>query len=192
MDDEFDGSVLDAKWTTAYQGSQAATPSGGYLRFTNANLSGDHVGYIYQTYPATPCTFLIKTSIADWFNAGLTTSGICVADGTGKIVAFTVGATGGGSGATVQYWTNPTTFSSTPYNNTNFNIFAKWHYMQISDDGTNLTFSTSETGIEFFPRFVVGRTAFLTAGPTRIGVLSYSQLTGVTFPVLYDWFRRTA
>lgn len=63
-------------------------------------------------------------------------------------------------------WTNATTFSA---GNSSFENAYDRAWFKISDDGTNLTFSMSVDGRDYFQTFQEARGTFFTTGPDRVG-----------------------
>lgn len=198
MDDEFDDTTgnsgtingLNARWSWLNQGVATAT-------FKNSCLILDAVGNtqnekaIIQTAPATPWEVTTKFGVLGANNNQW--GGLILYDSiSGKIIDFQFG---GQYGVTVFYMSNITTFSSTRA------TFGGWGwplnfnplYFRVSDSGTNLSFSLSTDGTNFYLWFTESRTAFLTNGPNRVGLMVDGWQGGSpAVKLCSDSFRRTA
>lgn len=133
--------------------------------------------------PATPYTrtFRIKPDV----NWGVSTTVVGIGfmeSATGKISQLILqgGTTGGGF--TVYNFTNFTTFSASPPGNNAFGVvntaFAgnDGIILQVGDNGTNLTYSWSQDGVNFWTGSTVARNSFFTTAPDRVGVIGNCQL----------------
>lgn len=188
-DDEFTEGALAGKWTVVGNVSHVSV-SGTYLSLRAQGTGGDYFDYIWETAPTPPYTITAKIA-PTFYNSAYTYSGIIFGDSTGKVVMFQYN---NGIAVAVNYWTNNTTFNSTPVGPYNLNLGGVV-YFRVADDGTNLTFACSNDGVSFvsFGGAGISRTAFLTSGPTRIGVGSgLNQATSSNCTFGCDWFRRTS
>lgn len=66
-------------------------------------------------------------------------------------------------------WTNETTFSATPWKNTNPVFHSDIIWLKIVDDNTNLKFSISPDGVVWDQIFSETRTTFMAGAPNQIG-----------------------
>jgi hypothetical protein len=99
--------------------------------------------------------------------------------GSARLILFNVylrtGTTGpdqGNQKTSVEYMTSATLFSSTPFGPIGYQHRYDdiiWH--RVTDDGTtNLTFEVSRDGVNWITATTLGRTAWLTSGPDRVGI----------------------
>lgn len=189
-DDEFTGGSLSGIWSWQNQGSATVTLGSSYGMLYLPPASGDNQRGIFQTsLPATPWAFTAKLSMGITY-ANYALAGMALSDGT-KIVTFGFG-TNGSSGLVVATQTSLTSgfsFVAGPFSAPVPAIV----YLQILNDGTNLTYSISPSGVpgSFIAIYVAGRTAFFSSGPTKIGLSGESNNS--TWPIYLgcDWFRRT-
>jgi hypothetical protein len=185
-----------SNWTWDNQGSSTCDNTYGALYANFLSTSGsNYLRMLYQAAPATPWThtFLVRADLSGANSAATSTVfwGAGWRDGTGKIVAVCLGITSGDSGYLGQYYTNSTTYGSAPLivrtGNLNQSIgptLAQTIYLQIGDNGTNLTASYSIDGHNFIQIWSVSRTAFLTSGPTQFGFLAGPDSNNVAVQVL--------
>jgi hypothetical protein len=67
-------------------------------------------------------------------------------------------------------FSNDTTFSAVGAVNTAIALTPnQWHWLQVTDNNTNLIFSYSSDGVNFIQAGSESRTAFFTAGPDQVG-----------------------
>ncbi len=151
----------------------AANQSNGIYMFAPAS-SGDNIrALVKSSYPSTPYTFTLGECL-NYSLVNYAQGGICISDGT-KYVVFGVGYNGGNALCAVQYWTNASSFSSSPASLTIRDSQFIW--LRVLDNGTNLIFSVSPNGIDFSTVIAtVARTAFLT--PSKVGI--YLNVTNAT------------
>jgi hypothetical protein len=197
MDDEFNGSALDGKWTWVNQGTASAAFSYGALVMTLPASAGPNWRSIVQAAPSGQ-DFMVVAKIAlphdrvedHW--VGLT------ARNATNDKMFVIGILGNGAAFNyyplVQYWTDLTTFD--------FNLFAsqqpnaahlgRWLYVRLRyDDGSAiLNFDYSANGIVFTE--VAQWSVFITLGTLDEVGLAFNADDPNPSSYLVDWFRRTA
>jgi len=166
------------------QGSATESVNGQSLYLLAPALAGDNIKGREIAQPSRPYTITIcivpHMAYAN-FNAG----GLYFTDNaTGKIVNFVFNAT---RTLQVNYYTNATTFSSTPISAQEMLITTPL-WMRVTDDGTNFLFYWSSNGVNFHKFGAsLGRTAFL-AAPSHVGYFAMSA--NGTWPAgvnLYSW-----
>ncbi len=151
----------------------AANQSSGIYMFAPASAGDNIRALVKSAYPATPYTFTLGECL-NYSLVNYASGGICISDGT-KYVLFGVGYNGGNALCAVQYWTNASSFSSSPASLTIRDSQFIW--LRVLDNGTNLIFSVSPNGIDFSTVIAtVARTAFLT--PSKVGI--YLNVTNAT------------
>lgn len=148
-------------------GASVANFAGATLLKLPASVSTAQITGREIAAPSTPYTITCCQLRATYNASGQNSnSGMYFADnGSGKIVYFYIT---GDNIPYVQTWNSASSFSAQPYdgNNTQARVNPVW--FQVTDDGTNFTFSWSADGINFIPLYNPSRTAFLTT-PDRVG-----------------------
>ena len=195
IDDEFNGSSLDTtRWSWFNQSTSTATLANSLLTLTVPAASWSSISGITQPAPAAPWTVVLKINALDLMPmAPYPLAGLVLTDQSGKIIFF--GASFRNSSGTlalsVDNWTTDTAYSgwSCFAAHTLPSYFPWW--LKVHDDGTNLTFSYSGTGSAYTQIVSVGRSAFLSGGPTMVGIGVGSN--GANTPVngVFDYFRQT-
>jgi hypothetical protein len=156
-----------------------APPSG----TTVANLAGR-----YGTAPTPP--YSIKVLIAATRSSNnYSAVGIGWYDGASKIHVMDIAtASGGANFVEVTQWNSPTSFNATPYASP-VNAFAQPIWMQIADDGTNVSFAFSQDGANFLPISTVAKASgFLGAsGYSNVFFFVNPRGTSRTIGTLLSW-----
>jgi len=154
---------------------------------TATNNAQLHVAY--KTAPTAPWTVTAGFLYHGWDWAGTaTTGGIhCRESSTSEFINMT---SHGGNNHGVFRWTNPTTFTSTATTPTpNSDVLSLW--MRIEDNNTNLIFSISHDGINFFQMLSESRTNFMAGGPDQVGFALSERAWGSASPrhsiILKSW-----
>jgi hypothetical protein len=195
LDDEFNGSSLNtSRWMWFNQGGATAALGNSLITLQDpASLDLDMRG-IYQNVPAPPWTVvtkLVALDMAAYANYGQT--GLFLVDGSGGAItcALSVRSTNPTFGFDISYW------SSGSFWNTSATgvidtmptlIFPLW--FKVQDDGNNVTCSFSRTGVLYFQVGSVSRTAWLSSGPTGIGLLIGSNGANAVVNGTYEYFRQ--
>jgi hypothetical protein len=188
-DDEFtEGSLNTTLWTNVVNGvPNTIQVSKSLLGIICAPHGSDDFTVVMQPVPAsTPYTMVAKIAL---LGAGNVYAGMVLADSTGKLVSFVQHGSGNGTAISVDHWNSTTSWNNEPFSSviTTSPVF----YLQIEDDGTNLHFSLSLDGADFYPLYSESRTAWLSA-PAYIGLMAGSGTSGSPAIFGCDWFRRTA
>jgi PEGA domain/Collagen triple helix repeat (20 copies) len=196
LDDEFNGSSLNtSRWQWFNQGSASATLGNSLLTLQDPPSWGNDTRGIVQNAPATPWTVVTKivamdmVSYANWAQVGL-----LLVDSSNKAItcALSVRSTSPTFGFEFSNWSSGTAWSSSasPLVGISPNVtFPLW--FKVQDDGNNITCSFSRTGALYFPIGSVSRTAWLSSGPTGIGLLIGSNGSGAVVNGTYEYFRQT-
>lgn len=165
-------SAVSFSWRN--QGTATETATGQSLYLLAAAAAGDNIKGREITAPATPFTLTIGM-IPHLHEVNYNSCGVYFADnGTGKITAFNMR----NGLLEVVYFTNATTYSSTPVtvNVTSSNALV---WLRFADNGTNHTASWSSNGTFFHQLYNVSRTTHL-ATTNRIGY--YTNAVNATYP----------
>jgi hypothetical protein len=117
---------------------------------------------------------------------------LVLSDLTGRIIAFGVSFrnVNGALGLSVDYLANATTYMSTQFGPDTLPSYFPW-WLKVQDDGTYLKFSYSGTGSVFTQVLSVSRSAFLSSGPTQVGIAVGSNGANTQVNGAFDYFRQT-
>lgn len=188
-DDEFTEGSLDPKWTVAApSGSGSPVVSGTFLSIGTTPTGSDHFTTVLQSVPATPYAITAKCFMQGP-NINFYYGGLCLGDSTGKVITL---YPQNGPEVGFNNWNSNTSYNSS--NGSASVVMGAYLYLRFADDGTNITASYSNDGVNFVILAVVSRTAFLTAGPTLMGLMGGNNLSTSNPETWFscDWFRRTA
>lgn len=200
INDEFEATTLDPKWTWLNQGTFTASLAGDGSSFLSSttSASADHLRVIYQTIAAgafdVRCKMAIDTNnttdIRGGLYVGLPSDGKCYALGWYY-----------NSGTPYFYcnrYTNSNTFASS-FSGTGtpaplaYGYGTPWIYLRLVYDGTNITIYVSSTGIlgSYFAIATETAASFLGTAPTILGVYTDGAITSSNPKgAIFDWFRR--
>ncbi len=198
LDDEFNGTSLDgSRWIWFNQGGATASVGNSLLTLQDSPDPGNDFRGIYQHVPAPPWTVVTKieamdmVSYSNWAQVGLV-----LIDGTGKAITcdLSVRTSGPTFGFEFSNWNSGTSWNSFASSGgivgtTPSVAFPLWFKLQ--DDGTNITCSFSRSGTLYFPVGTASRTAWLSSGPTGVGLMVGSNGTNAVVNGTYEYFRRT-
>ncbi len=159
-------------------GGTTTSITGGIQMYAPALSSGFNLSTLLQATPSTPYTKWLRMSFGGSPGVQYSNFGLALSDSTNKIVTYDFFA--GGSSVYVGEMAYETYSSATSRNSFAGNIPATTTappLIGVNDDGTNLNFLISYDGVTYFKTYTVSRTAYLSAGPTKIGffVNGYSQ-----------------
>jgi len=199
LDDEFNGTSLNgSRWIWFNQGGATASVGNSLLTLQDPPYSGNDLRVIYQNVPAPPWTVVTKivamdmVSYANWAQAGL----ILVDPSSGRAITcdVSVRTTAPTFGFEFSNWSSGTSWSSFASSNgivgtTPSMTFPLW--LKVQDDGTNITCSFSRSGVLYFPVGTASRTAWLSSGPTGVGLMVGSNGTNAVVNGTYEYFRQT-
>jgi len=198
LDDEFNGNSLNtSRWTWFNAGGATATLGNSLLTLQDPPSAGNDVRAIYQNVPSSPWTVVTKVVAMDMVSyANWAQVGIVLVDGSGKAITcdLSVRSTNPTFGFEFSNWSTGSAWnsfaSSAGIVGTMPSVsFPLW--FKVQDDGTNITCSFSRTGALYFPIGSVGRTAFLSSGPTGVGLLIGSNGSNSVVNGTYEYFRQT-
>ena len=159
--------------------------------FIDAPPSGTTVANLAGRLKAAPTPpYSIKVLIAATRSSNnYSAVGIGWYDGASKVHVMDIAtANGGANFIEVTQWNSPTSFNATPYA-TPANAYAQPIWMQIADDGTNVSFAFSQDGANFLPILSVAKASgFL--GATGYGSIFFfvnPRGTSRTTGTLMSW-----
>jgi hypothetical protein len=142
----------------------------------------------FKAVPSTPYT--IKALVAGTRSSNSYNEvGVGWYDGTAKLHLISITTTGGGANSmTVTRWNSVTSFNTSDYSSA-VNAYAQPIWLQIQDDGTNVSFAFSQDGANFLPVYSVAKASGF------LGASGYSNLvffvdprgTSRTLGTLMSW-----
>lgn len=197
LDDEFNGNSLNtSRWAWFNAGGATATLGNSLLTLQDPPSAGNDVRAIYQNVPSSPWTVVTKVVAMDMVSyANWAQVGIVLVDGNGKAITcdLSVRSTNPTFGFEFSNWSTGSAWnsfaSSAGIVGTMPSVsFPLW--FKVQDDGTNITCSFSRTGALYFPVGSVSRTAFLSSGPTGVGLLIGSNGSNSVVNGTYEYFRQ--
>lgn len=152
-------------WSWFNQGSATLTveSAGTHVLNTPAVGANNLVGRVRSHTSGDVHTALLAGQ-ANNANGGF---GLCFQSASGQLVVAYIKR--GGATLTIENWNSPTSFSGGPSTPGAFPGPLQW--LQVEDNGSNLIFRTGAVGFSsgFIAVASLGRTAFLTGGPTAVG-----------------------
>ena len=155
--------IKAADYTWRNQGSATVADTGGVLCIT-APASGSTSWRIQERAHTAPAIYTTYVQSFAKISANIALGIGFLESGTAKLLACFQVNSAPATILTAAYYTNPTTYSSSPSINLNPAV-SPW--MRIQDDSTNLIFSSSPDGINWTVLVSLGRTAFMSGGPDR-------------------------
>ena len=196
MDDEFNGSSLDGtRWIWFNQGGATAAVGNSLLTLQAPANPGNDTRGIYQNVPNAPWTVVTKLVAMDMASyANFAQVGFFLIDSSGRAVTcdLSVRNTMPTFAFDISYWNNGTSWATTPTGERYAMPLATFPiWLKVQDDGANITFSFSRTGTLYFPVGSVSRTAWLSSGPTGVGLLIGSNGANAVVNGTYEYFRQT-
>ena len=199
LDDEFNGNSLDtSRWTWFNAGGATATFGNSLVTLQDPPSAGNDVRAIYQSVPSSPWTVVTKVVAMDMVSyANWAQVGIVLVDGSGKAITcdLSVRSTNPTFGFEFSNWSNGSAWNSfaSPAGIVGITPSATFPFwLKVQDDGKNITCLFSRTGALYFPVGSVSRTAFLSSGPTGVGLLIGSNGSNNVVNGTYEYFRQTA
>jgi hypothetical protein len=176
--------TADFAWIN--QGTAAVDDSRGFTRFSLPSASTS-LRIRKKAAPATPYQVDMMMEYED--NSGSKYGGLIFRDGGGKLHTFHCIPTT--NNCQIVNFSDPTTFSSNPGNTTlRGSIVGTLQpiWMRIRDDGTNLKFTASRDGRNYFTEMSISRTSFMAGGPTEIGFFGNVDSAAGLFDMnIYDF-----
>lgn len=195
MDDEFEGTTLDAKWTiySDEPTNRSVTVDGGQLNleYTSNAANSRRFVSVLQNVPSGTWKFRTKMNIEGtlWTYIGGTV--IVRKASSDKSHLFGLmkhGSWGDGLSAFYSRLTASTMNSEVDL----LNYFTQTLYMEVEYDGTNLIYRVSTTGVKYQTVFTEAVATHLGGAPEQIGLnLHPYNAAGYANPMVsFEWFRR--
>lgn len=188
MDDEFEGTALDPKWTWRNQGSTTASVAGGCLMLTG-NTGATNISILEQTASG---NFKIRAKLGAHLTTNYQRVGLAVVNNaSGKVITFDRLWEGLPKFA-VTRWSSVTAWNAnvalTDLGN-RFGPASHFVYMEIEYDGTNIHFRLSGNGVHF-TTFLTEAAATFLGTPDRVGLNINPDSSGTAPVGVYEWFRK--
>jgi hypothetical protein len=188
-DDEFEQTSLGSQWTWVNQGAAVATLKDGSIIFSGVADGSNHA---IEEPISGPFTITAKVSIGASTIGSGTGIGLSLGNSsTGALYVFLFDS-GGGPFACYAF-SNPTTYSAAQFSTEGLSVgtinLGAWVYLRVVNDGTNLNFSASLTGMEgsFQPiSSAVALSGFI-GTVDRIGLVFNNNVAGALG--IADWIR---
>jgi hypothetical protein len=198
MDDEFDGTSLDPKWTiynpaSIASGNIALTFGQGWMfnEFTVASVVTRCYGFI-QPISGSAWKFRTKCALEGLSWQFLMVGLIVRNSAANKNVTWTVGFVNGQYGTGwLERLTGATLSSNVDCYNTTSNPF----YMEVELNGSNILFRQSNVGISYVVGYTEAIATWLGSNPDFVGLCIFASGDSSTNPkeglkAGFDWFRR--
>jgi len=196
MDDEFDGTSLDPKWTWRNQGTATVTFSKGALIITDSPNVG-HCRILEQSLPSPPYEFTLKVGLSaqplNYAIAGFS----LFESASSKLITYHINAN-----SSTKFSINVTRFNSVSSYNSDIYVGPTLGdrptlvYMRVSYDGSNINYLISPDGVSFYKlaSSTGSGNGFLISAPDKIGIVINNTNNQQTQNIMGDfhWFRRTA
>ncbi|MBN9090213.1 MAG: hypothetical protein J0J01_25155 [Reyranella sp.] len=161
-------------WLNQSAATVSDSPTG--LAITAPISAGTAVMARYGTAPSPPYkinVLVAATRSSTYFNH----VGIGWYNGSDKLQVIDLATYSGGANyVEVTNWNSATSFSSTPFL-TPVNAFSQPIWLQIADDGTNVSFGFSQDGANFLPVFTAAKST------GWLGTTGYSNLVMTVMPL---------
>jgi hypothetical protein len=159
------GTTLDSTDFTWYNQTSATVDdlNGGAVLMDSIDADGLHV--LYRTAPSTPYTV---TAAFRPHLQHVTTCSIFLGFRENSTSKMTVIAIAKANEHFVYNYTDATTFNSAIWTRKTYPYNTHIHWLRISDDGANIKFETSMTGLKWQELANPSRTAFMSGGPDKI------------------------
>ncbi|MBN9090212.1 MAG: hypothetical protein J0J01_25150 [Reyranella sp.] len=169
------------------QGSAIATDSAIGLAITAPSAGASiNIAGRFKAAPVTPYTItaLVAATRSATGNNGV---GIGWYDGTSKLHTINFALPAGTPGFQIVRFNTPTSFSGVDFTSSN-NAFAQPMWLQIADDGTNVSFAFSQDGANFVVLFSTTKAAgFLGASGYKNVIFYIDPEGGQTIGTLMSW-----
>ena len=188
MDDEFNDTVLDGKWSWINQGTSTWTENG-RCGVMDLLIGGEHTRLLVQEAPAGDFTASAKIAICgpkiNYYNFG-----ICLYNNAnGRRIVFGKSCRSGFSGIQAIKFTANTSFSSDAYLNGGWD--SSFIYVRARKTGASYSLEMSADGDFWWQIFTETISNFLSA-ISHVGIGYFRNSTsGVTYKGRCEWFRVT-
>lgn len=169
------------------QGSATVADSAVGISITTPSSSGPNLIGRYKAAPATPYTVtaLVSSTRNTSTYAGI---GIGWYDGSAKLHTLSYATNNGGTpNLAVNRWNSVTSWNSNDFTSQN-NAFSQPLWLQIKDDGTNISFAFSNDGANFLQLYSVARSSgWLGAGGYSNIVFFGNPQGSYSYATLMSW-----
>lgn len=185
MDDEFQGSTLNVKWTWNNQGGATAVVGNGVLLMNAPTSTTNSLRSITQALPAAPWEFTARIGRTGPFVNHLFSGLMLRESGTDKRVSIHTG-TDTNDRINSYSWSDATTVALAL---AHIVMSQTEVFLRIARAGTTLTYSYSFNGFKYATLYTELITASFTSAPNQIGIVTNAD--GADASTVAQWFRRT-
>lgn len=198
MDDEFEGTSLNVKWSEVnFTGATANVKNGCLNLITDINASSARAPRLI-TQPISGSAWKIRAKMSMLIGTANVGGIVAFESGSGKILAMGLLSTP--EVALFPYpslTTAPTPFAVVALGSEMRDAVtfeSDWRYYEIERSGSNLTFRMSKTGIDgtFTDVGTEAIATYFTTAPDSVGVYGESVSATIATQTVVDWFRRVA
>lgn len=145
-------------FTWVNQGSATATDDAGGLYLLAPAVSGNNGRLLVKSLPGSTYTIIVRALVMD-FNGSSHVQGICLRESSsGKFIRFGFNA----GFLLLDRLNSPTSYDGNYTSKNCAGVFNHATWLKAQDDGTNLIFSVSIDGYNWFQLYSVSHTAFIT------------------------------
>ena len=189
MDDEFEETTLNSKWSQQGGGTYTWNVSGGSVRFQQAAAPSERLKGLEQVISGSAWKFRTRA----FLNSGGSNFigvGLYVRDSvSGKVCWFGMihHSSHGYFAPLVLMCSDMDTYIAEV--NTDVWYMSNRWYMELEYDGTNFIFRHSADGINYFTIYTHPQSAYLATTPNRVGIAVH-RWNPLGMDASYDWFRR--
>ena len=181
-------------WGNQPSGATAADTSTGLVMVEppqtgdNAQILWDNNAYPGSPSPSNPFVAILGFHQSAFLKA-FQRAGLIIGDGSGKLIDVEIGNDNSYYYYVLNYWSSINSISSQPKVVPYYPPGGAGIFVMIKDDGTNLYFGIGNDLNNIQVVTTLSRTAFLSAGPTKIGLMEdWYDDTGFGVPLATTYF----
>ena len=187
-DDEFDGALLDSKWSWINQGTAVQTFKDGAARLEIPPAGGISLRTLIQDAPTVPFSVISKLRMYTYF-VNSQNSGIVLYNSvTGKYVTCVLGINENTTNTGIIKWNSYSEYDSDA--RVSIDRYRYSLYLKMSYNAGIVTTYWSPDGVEWFQSALQDASAFIGI-PDKIGIYGNSENSGIGEISYFDWFRVT-
>lgn len=186
--------AISGNWTWANQGTSTADDSLGVIQMVSQLNGGQTLRALYKAAPvSTPYTITALVSFDMGYSVNWLGCGIGFRENSsGKYLVFGPSSSDGACAVECMRWNNTGSYTSALFNDGGVNggigHWARPMWLRIKNDGTNLTFWYSNSGILWTQRASTAKNSFFTTGPDGVAMCLYQENNSVqSQAVFWSW-----
>lgn len=169
---------VSGNWTWANQGTSTADDTMGPILMVSQVNGGQTLRALYKAAPgSTPYTItaLVSWDMAlgwpNWMGCGIGFR----ENSSGKYLMFGPSNAETGGAIAVMRWNSTGGYTSNYFNDQSYGVYRAYHWLRISDDGSNLNFYYSSSGLQWYLRYSSARNNFFTTAPDGVAIMLYQE-----------------